>query len=379
LDIQETWVIETADLQIGTSLSFDLSDKDGNVLHRAGMAITDRLLERLHKKGIHSVTVKGGAPNASSPDQILIDSFPSEVTRRIHSIISDVEVQLSRFASAIENQERIDVRPFDASISHFADQVEQQASAALAVIASKIANLGDHTNPMPNARSTLLGLLGVATCVMMEVDDTNCMEIGLAGMLHDCSLQLHPEWINESGKMNEEELHNFRNHPIESASLLEGQQGISQADGSGFPNGLIGDQVEQGAKILNLADAYLNIVQPNVGDHVLTSDAIAYLCHHTSQGKFDADVFRGLIKGLSMYPVGSIVELDDATTAIVIWSNHNRPLEPVVKSLNGRGKNIDLSISPRSIVGPSIDTSSPAKRINKSNLHCILWRSDLIL
>ena len=58
---EQSWVIQTEDLQIGTVLSFDLTDATGQVLHKAGLPINDRLKERLTKKNIHSVTIRGAA------------------------------------------------------------------------------------------------------------------------------------------------------------------------------------------------------------------------------------------------------------------------------------------------------------------------------
>ncbi len=59
---QTTYEILTSDLAIGTTLSFDLRDPDGNIVHKAGLPVTERLLVRLKAMGVTSVTVRGETP-----------------------------------------------------------------------------------------------------------------------------------------------------------------------------------------------------------------------------------------------------------------------------------------------------------------------------
>ncbi|HNI91307.1 MAG TPA: hypothetical protein PKX55_24375 [Leptospiraceae bacterium] len=54
--------------------------------------------------------------------------------------------------------------------------------------------------------------------------------------------------------------------------------------------------------------------------------------------KYDLTYIRLFLNKVAMYPVGSWVELSDASKAIVIDSNPNKPLRPslmVVKNSNG--------------------------------------------
>ena len=80
--------------------------------------------------------------------------------------------------------------------------------------------------------------------------------------------------------------------------------------------------------------------------------------------------------GMSIYPIGSIVELDDQSEAIVVCSNSKNAMEPIVRHLNAGNGAIDLSKSPRSIVGPSTRDASIV-RVAKSSLNEALWRCDL--
>jgi HD-GYP domain-containing protein (c-di-GMP phosphodiesterase class II) len=392
---EKTWVIDTADLQVGTTLSFDLMDSDGNVLHKANTPITDRLLERLVKKNIHSVNVQGQYDAESvSPVDVLLSSFPEESIREIQDTISEAEQVLDGIYSHLQSQTAIDYEAINKTVARFAKQAAEDSSATLAVLFARCSSMPSGQRERLIARTSAFALLGIATSVVMELDEEQIRVIGIAGFLHDCSLSLHPEWFDENRGVfaNSKRLSEYRNHPMESVELLKDSEGIDeqvlqtmaqvheQFDGSGFPLGLNARDIALSASILNLADAYLNLVQPLFKNEcVLCSDAIAYICHHAAYRRFDPRVVRGLIKAISMYPIGCAVELDDESTAVVIRTNPDNPLEPTVQILGATKRVADLSVSPRSIVGTKTPHLENVTRITKSMMDDLLWRSDVEL
>lgn len=387
----KTWVIETTDLQIGTSLSFDLKDAEGNVLHKAGAPITDRLLERLKKRNIHSLTVQGQV-ESHEPSVIdaLLQAYPEDTIQGIQSAADFAEQSLRTLSQQIHLHEALDVSLVTETVDEFTRQAVQDAAATLAVLASRLNRLSDSQTEQWISRSTSLAMLGIVTAVTLDLPDEDTRETGLAGLLHDCSTIMHPEWFDELDGIasSHELLESYKNHPQESVQLLQ-TTGLSnrvlaaiaqvheQMDGSGFPNCLSNSQLLTSARILNVADAYLSLVQPFFNRQgVLWSDAVAFLCYHASNRRFDARIVRGFVRGLSMYPVGSVVELDDQSIALVIRGNPVNPLEPLVQLL-GSDLKADLGTSPRYIVGPAKKFLGEVDRISKSTLQELLWRYDL--
>jgi len=389
---EETWVLQTAELIVGSTLSFDLNDASGVVLHKAGIPISDRLIERLQKKNIHSVTVKGRVAEAIDQDSILFSLFDSFAIEKTKQIVTASEMAISKFAASLRQGEAGDVTELTANVNLFIAQTKLDSSVAFAVLASRAKSISPEIVEKLTARSTLMALIGVATSVVMSRSDADCIDVGMAGLLHDCSLLMHPEWFGDASNLNGNTklLSEFRNHPIESAELLKEVEGLNeqvleiisqvheQFDGSGYPKQLAASAISNSARILNAADAYLNLVQPFFhNNRLLPADALAYLCHNATAGRFDTQVIRGFIKGMSIYPIGSIVELDDESVAMVVRSNLGKPLEPIVQPLKANSKAMDLSNSPRTIVGPSLKHDPSVQRIYKSTMDERLWRSDM--
>jgi diguanylate cyclase (GGDEF)-like protein len=95
-------------------------------------------------------------------------------------------------------------------------------------------------------------------------------DLGFAGRVHDLGKMFVPERVlNKQGSLNEEEFELLKAHPrlgAEILSTLPGGERIRRAvechheysDGSGFPAGLRGDEIPLWARIITVADAYVN-------------------------------------------------------------------------------------------------------------------------
>ena len=135
MNSEETWVIQTAELVIGSTLSFDLNDATGVVLHKAGMPISQRVIDRLQKKNIHSVTVKGQAREVPSLASMLLSYFDSATIEAVDRILTRCEHALRSFAASL--REGTDIAELSENINQFIDTARTNSSAALAVLASE--------------------------------------------------------------------------------------------------------------------------------------------------------------------------------------------------------------------------------------------------
>jgi putative nucleotidyltransferase with HDIG domain len=108
--------------------------------------------------------------------------------------------------------------------------------------------------------------LAIAHQMGLSVAETNDLEIG--GMLHDIGKIGIPESIlQKPGKLTPEEYDIIKSHPLRGYRMLmtlPGMESVLQivrhhherTDGSGYPDGLRGDQIPILARVLSVADAY---------------------------------------------------------------------------------------------------------------------------
>lgn len=92
--------------------------------------------------------------------------------------------------------------------------------------------------------------------------------IGAAASLHDIGkIRISDSIINKTGKLTEEEYQQIKNHSVYSHEILSGLPTFSKIkdivlyhheryDGRGYPEGLRGEEIPMGARIIALADTY---------------------------------------------------------------------------------------------------------------------------
>jgi len=102
----------------------------------------------------------------------------------------------------------------------------------------------------------------------MGMNELEIEEIRLGGVLHDIGKVAIPENIlNKSGPLNPDEWDTMKSHVIFGAKILEPLTPLARIremvlhhheyfDGSGYPDGLAGEQIPLGSRIIAVADAY---------------------------------------------------------------------------------------------------------------------------
>jgi len=387
----QSWVISTSDLSEGTTLSFDLLDANGNVLHRAGVPIGQRLKDRLAADGITSVTILG--TSEVSPDKVasvLLDSFDPALIQTLSQSVSAASSAVSSAMQNLVSGKGIDSKPLVEGVESFMHSAAKDIAAALSVLSVQQKAPATIEHERLAERSAKLSLLGVITAIAQGQKDSFVTEVGLAGLLHDCSLILQPSLIDhDPGKpLSSAELEFYRSHPLKSAELLRETEGVSsavlevieqvheQANGTGFPRGLQIKDCSYQATILNVADAYITLTDSNAHHRFVQSDALLYLVSQATKGLFCARTIQSMMRAMSVYPVGTVIAMDDDSKAVVVRSNTENPMKPVVRTLNTAQQKIDLTKSARSIVGPYTDATTGRQRIPRSEMIKEFWRLD---
>lgn len=379
--------IFTSDLAIGTTLPFDLRDPFGHIVHKAGLPVTERLLERLKAMGVTSVTVRGESSQAAI-EEVFESFFDSERLQLIATKLEEGIDCLSRAIEAVVQGHEIEPRLMVDCVESFVDQAALDTSAFLAVVLHRRLSVDAQTVRAISERSASLACLSTTIAYSMGLSREVIVRTGLTSMLSDISMGKHSEWFDEKKFLlgSAVRTENYRNHPVESGRILHQLKAfdnqlidcVSQthelADGTGFPYGLKAEETSIESRITSMCEIYLSLSSPLFSETpFLESDSLAYLIHQMTFGHIDRTILRALIKSLSMFPVGSLVRLDDDKLAVVVQPNSANPFQPIVKLYETGGKVRDLSISNNQIVGPAGEATQKRRRIAKALLDQTLW------
>lgn len=124
--------------------------------------------------------------------------------------------------------------------------------------------------------SQRVGELCETIAQMMHLSEDDCNTIRVGGILHDLGKIAIPDSILlKPGKLTPEEYEIIKTHPTEGSAILAEhpeQKGVAEIvkhhherwDGAGYPDGLKGDEIPLGSRIVNACDAFDTITQARV-------------------------------------------------------------------------------------------------------------------
>jgi len=165
-------------------------------------------------------------------------------------------------------------------------------------------------------------------------------------LLHDVGMLRLSKGITEKkGGLSEAELEQIKSHPLHTSKIvtkeLFGPQEVNHIalqhherwDGQGYPNKLRGEAIDIGARIVSVADAFEAMVsKKSYRDPIIGYQAIKNLLSDNER-RFDPAVIIAFTKIMGIYPIGSIVRLNDGSLARVVSVHIEAPMRPNVQML----------------------------------------------
>jgi HD-GYP domain-containing protein (c-di-GMP phosphodiesterase class II) len=183
--------------------------------------------------------------------------------------------------------------------------------------------------------------------------------LALAGLLHDVGmLQLPESLLSNPAKLGEEDRAKIRQHPelgFQMLSKLGAQyawlaqvawQEHERWNGLGYPRGLKGEQIHEYARIIGIVDIFDALVSPRpYRRRMLPHEAIRELLT-AEKSSFPNQIIKALVQQFSLFPLGTMVQLNTGEVGVVTQLNPRYPLRPVVsvnQGTSGPAKVVDLS------------------------------------
>ena len=172
--------------------------------------------------------------------------------------------------------------------------------------------------------------------------------LSLAALFHDIGQRFLPVKVKfeGSGILTEADPETFPLHPAQGKELLrtfpdfpeESIEAVYQhherLDGSGYPLGLRNEQISHLAKIIMVIDEYDELCNAANPQASLTPHEALSRLFKANQDKdtckFSIDVILAMIQSLSLFPPGTIVELNDGSLGIVTSINMATPTKPLI-------------------------------------------------
>jgi HD-GYP domain-containing protein (c-di-GMP phosphodiesterase class II) len=198
-------------------------------------------------------------------------------------------------------------------------------------------------------------ILAMRLGLEMNYDERRWLAVGLCALMHDLGMIKVPKEVVESnGKLNDKQLKQLHQHPIDSQRIVESfgpafawigkiaVQAHERQNGSGYPRGVRGGQIHEIARIIGVVDTYFAMAQPRADRPALVTYSALKEIIDLRRSSFDPRLIKALIHVVSIFPLGSLVKLNNGEIGRVIGTSRLHPTRPLVELLlNPRGKHYD--------------------------------------
>ncbi len=191
-------------------------------------------------------------------------------------------------------------------------------------------------------------------------------ELALSALLHDIGRFMIPEDILEKKEqLNESELSLIKRHPEMGKNILFAfkdncpwliravHEHHERENSQGYPQGIKGDAIHEYAKIIGICDSYEAMTHNRPHKKAIIQSVSVKELVGTKNLLFSPRIIKAFLEEISIYPIGSYVQLNNKVVGSVIATNKDQPLKPVIKILfDGHGtrmaedKIIDLKENP---------------------------------
>ena len=207
---------------------------------------------------------------------------------------------------------------------------------------------GANTDQYPISHSLQTARLAMAIAAVMGVDQSSLMDIGAGCVLHDVGmLRVAPELLNTERPLDIIEKLDVTKHPAYSFEMLKNVPDLpvgarmiayqmhERLDGSGYPRKVGGPLIHVYSRIAMVADTFVAMTSPRPHRaEILPHYVMLEILEEAAAGRFDRAVIKGLLDTVSMFPLGSHVELSNGNVGNVLRANPGCYTRPIIESWN---------------------------------------------
>ncbi|MGC4072594.1 MAG: HD-GYP domain-containing protein [Nibricoccus sp.] len=154
---------------------------------------------------------------------------------------------------------------------------------------------------------------------LMGLDETRLLELHHATPLHDVGkIGLSQELLSKPGRLTREEMETIKSHSMIGYRMLEGSPwpviqcaariALSHHecwDGTGYPQGLVGEQIPLDARIVAVADVYDALLSARAYKPAWEEDLVVSEMRRMRETKFDPAILDLFLDNLSQMTVAA--------------------------------------------------------------------------
>ncbi len=380
------------DLKPGMQFDQPVYVDESNILVPERVPIRETDIKRLQKWNIEAVrtagseitsfSAKGGGGRggeAAQSGSFFQQAFNTSEQQEVLKTYSEAAQRLRRIHQRIRQQDDLEASEIDRLIDTILQLLKTRRHEMIEFILYGFQGEAGYVENAINS-AVLSSLIGINSGMAKH----KLLHLATAALLHDTGmLRLPDDVVNKSGKLTSEEVKQVKTHPIHSYKIITRElrypeqvglaalQHHERWDGTGYPRGLSGSSIIVPARIIAVVDSFEAMVSKRpYRNSMIGYTAIRAILSDNGR-RFDPEILKIFIRTMGIYPIGSIVLLNDGQIGRVVRNNVDAPLKPQVKVMinekgqeyhNDRGEIVDLFDNRKLFITRAVDPNELASR-----------------
>jgi len=382
--------IDVSRLRVGNQLKFPIKDDNDVLLLAEGLMVTASFLDQLKNRGILSISVHesevpricAGDPQGTGSEAIadregVVCSLRNEETERLDDIVRlgqlGLPAQGTAFATVVEqhgaashsdtlkdemagrrNIETNQIKEVFEGLSSgrgldvtTLNAITESNLDDMAKDADLFARIG--INPFaegyPARHSLHVSMLAIVLGTHLQLDRQTVKDLSIGCLIHDSGMtRLDKRLYTTSKSLDMIDFLEISKHPVIIFDVIKDAHSLSnrstmiayqmheRCNGSGYPRRRLSARIHFLSKLAAVADAYVGLVSPRPHRAgLLPYHAMAHMLKSVPAGLYDPIAVKALLHAVSLFPIGSYVELNDGRVGRVLRTLGDAYTRPVVE------------------------------------------------
>ena len=280
---------------------------------------------------------RSAKPSRANEPQPRPVTHPSEYVAA-RKVLDDYRAVVGELFARVESGSAEAIYDAGPVVSDIAESVERNPDALITL--TRVRTIDEYTYMHSVAVSALM--INLARQLKLPPDFVT--QAGTAGLFMDVGKGfLPPILLSKRDAYTAENWAEMRRHPQLGADAVRSSGDLSRIvsdvclrhheryDGSGYPDGLKGDEISLFARMAAICDTYDALVSPRPHRAAFgPADAIVEM--YKIKRRFDESLLASFIKSIGVYPVGTLVRLESQMLACVTFVRRDQLSRPVVRT-----------------------------------------------
>lgn len=332
--------VPTLCLREGMYLGKSLYGKGGELLLRQGRIIHNSYIDKILSLGIQGIYIIDKISEDIEIKNVISDDMKINAVRSVKELFDQAENPDS-YGGSLEKTKTL--------VEAVVDNIFENHSLMVNMIDLKVYD--EYTF----YHCVNVAVMSISLGTQLNLNHRELCQLGLAAMLHDLGkVFINKDIITKPGRLSDSEYASIKKHSalgynylhknfsIPEKSSIGVLQHHERFDGSGYPNGLTGDEISLFGRIIIAADIYDALTSDRpYRKSLMPSEAMEYLMGGAGT-TFDPEIVLAFTKKIAAFPTGTCVKLSNGLIGIVTQNFSDCTLRPMVRIIDSSLSNPEM-------------------------------------